>query len=995
MATYYFRNVGTNWGDAANWSLTDGGGATGAVPLATDDVIFTNNSGNCTVNALNRVCRSLNFSTYTNTITMTFQITVSGNVTLGASMGIAGTSTLNINATATLTSNGKTWPNSLNLLGTSTIFTLADNWIITGSLTQNGTSNVLNNNGTTKTITVNGGLTINTSSLTGTANIIMGGTGTLSSTTSGFFLRNNLEINTLGTITFGTNFTYNTGTFTYTTGTIVSTGSTFNITVATTFVINAVGFTINTLNATANVIFSGTNGCTITTFSVRTTSAAITHTFQSLRTYNITTLRLAGATGFNVSIVASTPGSQAILTLGNTSNNYLLNVTDIDSSLGSAGFTSGGILTNATNWTSAAAALYYIGNTNYSGSNLWAGTSGGAAIPSITAPLATDPVVFDANSGNCTLNVAGVAASINFAGYTNTITFTNTLSVSGNITLGVNMIFAGGALLRYIGSANSTLTSNGKEVGVPFEIAAATNNHTITYADNWTFGENFTIQSGTAVILTFTGNTINCKKSLLTNNVGTRYISGTTSIIMIGTGSIGAAASANVNVGLNLTINTLGSYTFNSLNWGFLGSKTFTYTSGTITVTASTTLFLNTQATATNILNLNGIDFENITLNGGGSPTYTLTSNLKCKLLTHADNTTVVMNGNTLTLTSFSNTVTLNGFSGSTIFYFNCWSGNGSVNTYSLSMANIVIDISNGNTLFLGNGIGVAFGSGTITHLQGNLIPMNTSFNGTALNILPNVVFNNISNQYGVFFTLLSNITVRTLGAPNQFDNTGSAINGSGYSVTVLDSFIFVGSSFTGSAKIIIGGNTTIFTISYPFFLGVAIEFEINSPGVVTLSTTNSLGLLGIFSGTFRHVKGQVITRGSNISFPNGSTILGASRCNFDNVTVGASVTMDEFFSGTPQLPTKVTGSNSIINFRDGFEKIAKNVIVSSCIISRRGQLLILSKGSFRNNNIGIRYYNQSPNGVGSNLSTFVNDNLVGTQGFRKIDMLVGDPAYT
>jgi hypothetical protein len=134
--------------------------------------------------------------------------------------------------------------------------------------------------------------------------------------------------------------------------------------------------------------------------------------------------------------------------------------------------------------------------------------------------------------------------------------------------------------------------------------------------------------------------------------------------------------------------------------------------------------------------------------------------------------------------------------------------------------------------------------------------------------------------------------------------------------------------------------------------------------------------------------------------FANGSTILGASRINFDNITIvgGASVTMDEFFCGTPQLPTKVTSSttaNYTVNFQDGFEKIAKNVVVSNCTVGRRGQLLLLSKGSFRGTNIGIRYYNQSPNGVGSNLGTFVDNTLPSTQGFRKIPMLVGDPAYT
>jgi hypothetical protein len=648
-------------------------------------------------------------------------------------------------------------------------------------------------------------------------------------------------------------------------------------------------------------------------------------------------------------------------------------------------------------------ATYYFRNvgTNWGDAANWSLTDGGGATGVV--PLATDDAVFTNNSGNCTVNALNrVCQTLNFnggTGYLNTITFTFNISVGGSITLGTSMVFAGAASLRYVGIANSTFTSNGKEVGVPFEIAADTNNHTITYADNWTFGENFTIQSGTASIMTYNGNTLNCKKALLTNNVGARNISGTTSIIMIGTGSIGAAASANVNVGLNLTINTAGSYTFNSLIWGYLGSKTLTYTAGTITVTANATLTLRIGATATNTLNLNGVDFENITIGGGGTQTYTLTSNLKCKVVTQADSSTpIIMNGNTLFLTSFSNVVSLvNGFSGSTIFYFNCWSGNGSFNAFTYSMTDTVVDISNGNTLFLGNtvGAGLLFFGLNFTHLQGDLIPILVSFTGTFVDVLPNVVFNTIANNNGFGFTLKSNITVRNLGSLNQAPNSSFAINGSGYSATVLDSFI--NSQYitnAGTAKLIMGGNTNININIASFGAGIASEFEINTNGVVTFNTTTQ----AMFRGIFRHVKGQVIAKGTNIWFRNGATILGASRCNFDNVLIDGTVTMDEFFSGVPQIPTKVNingSGNYVVNFQDGFEKIAKNVIVSNCTVGRRGQLLLLSKGSFKSTNIGIRYYNQSPNGVGSNLGTFVDNTLPSTQPFRKIPMLVGDPAYT
>lgn len=105
MATYYFRNAGTDWGTAANWSLTSGGGATGAVPDATHDVIFDANSGPCTVNALARTCKTLTFTGYANTITMSNQISVSGNITLQAGLLVSGTGKLLMIITGTLTPN--------------------------------------------------------------------------------------------------------------------------------------------------------------------------------------------------------------------------------------------------------------------------------------------------------------------------------------------------------------------------------------------------------------------------------------------------------------------------------------------------------------------------------------------------------------------------------------------------------------------------------------------------------------------------------------------------------------------------------------------------------------------------------------------------------------------------------------------------------------------------------------------------------------------------
>ncbi|MFA6524621.1 MAG: hypothetical protein WC264_03950 [Candidatus Paceibacterota bacterium] len=241
-ANIFDGSTDSNWGTAANWSQ-------GTVPTATDTYVttFDATSPDCTVNTSARVANAIDFTNYTNTITMTYQITVSGNITLGASMGISGSGLLVVNATATLTSNTKTWPNEFAFSGTSKTYTLADDWDIDGRLDLNGaTAQVING----QTIYAGGSLLSNTTGTTsGTTNIVMNGTGTWSNSSSGQ-LRLNLTFNTAGTITISGNVYYNTGTLTYTAGTMVTTGSTLNISTNTTLATN--GMSWGNLSLTGN-----------------------------------------------------------------------------------------------------------------------------------------------------------------------------------------------------------------------------------------------------------------------------------------------------------------------------------------------------------------------------------------------------------------------------------------------------------------------------------------------------------------------------------------------------------------------------------------------------------------------------------------------------------------------------------------------------------------------------------------------------------------------
>jgi hypothetical protein len=297
MATYYFRNTGdVNWGTATNWSLTDGGGATGAVPTATDNAIFTNNSGNCTVNASARVCLTLNFSTYTNTITMTNQISVSGNVTLGAGMGIAGAGRLVLLATATLTSNGKIWPNELATGGSSVItFTLADDWVVSGALnlTNSGTTGSTQKNTFNGfTLSFGGSLTVFTNGnrdVGGTTKFIMNGTGNWINGT-GSSVRNNLDINTTGTFTFASaQINYSTGTLTYIAGTVITTGNNFVMETSATLDTSGMTFTNVTLSSNSNPILTLSSDLYCSNFTI-SGAASTTQTINNNKVFIVGSL---------------------------------------------------------------------------------------------------------------------------------------------------------------------------------------------------------------------------------------------------------------------------------------------------------------------------------------------------------------------------------------------------------------------------------------------------------------------------------------------------------------------------------------------------------------------------------------------------------------------------------------------------------------------------------------------------------------------------------
>jgi hypothetical protein len=322
-----------NWGTATNWD-------TGVIPSATlagTDAIFDSASLDCTVNIASPVCRNLNFTGYTNTITMNNTITVGSTsaaspghtVTLSPTMGIAGVGAIQTraNGASNLRSNGRVWPNAFGIANIAAFanptVTLLDNWTISG--------NLFIGPGATAVVTFSGAFTINagasvTIQLSGgngrivatagsISTIRMTGTGTYSWTGSvtggGFGL--NLTIDAPGqTVTlandsgYGGQGTVAGSTFSYVAGTVVCTGTFIlyeNIQTFAAYTVNLFGS--NSTSATA----TSSTGVNFNNLEIRTAG------FSGAQTMNITgNICVVG----NLSTTATALTKGPLLTSGGT-----------------------------------------------------------------------------------------------------------------------------------------------------------------------------------------------------------------------------------------------------------------------------------------------------------------------------------------------------------------------------------------------------------------------------------------------------------------------------------------------------------------------------------------------------------------------------------------------------------------------------------------------------------------------------------------------------
>jgi len=362
------------------------------------------------------------------------------------------------------------------------------------------------------------------------------------------------------------------------------------------------------------------------------------------------------------------------------------------------------------------------GDNNYNSITNWSSTSGGATGSSV--PTTADDAIWDINSGSgdVIINVSSVAKSINFASFSGTLDFRNTLAVSGSMSLGPNLNFAntsGTPILR--ASATGTLRSYGKEFPYDFSILTPTSAN-ISLFDNW-YARNVTYDVS-ASGCNFNANNFYITGTLSNLNT-TRSIGGTTAWILSGTGSL-TTSNTSGNIVNNLVIDTTGTITFGNNIGGT--TMNWSYVSGNVVTTGTT--FKADAGT----IGLNGITFSDISI--PSTTTLTLTSDL-------------VYTGN-LTTGSFSNTSkTINGFKirhvGSTGSFLNTiggastglagttvlsFEGSGNIDCGPISGLgkSIIKPITINTTGTYSLGSNFKFHSSTFTYTSGNLVDNTTTY---------------------------------------------------------------------------------------------------------------------------------------------------------------------------------------------------------------------------------------------------------------------------
>jgi hypothetical protein len=1013
MATITAAAGGGNWNVGSTW-------VGGVVPLTTDDVVLNATSGQVTITATAQ-CVDINFTGYTNTITFNANLTITGNLTRIASVfSYAGTGGIIIAGTTTqiITTTSVAWTIPVTFGGASPSISINGAFNITAPLTLSSTTSPVISRANvfdlTENVNASGNITISgNGTYTGSANIVVSGSNNQTLTASGNHqIRNNLTIDkTGGVLTLSGTLNYNTGTLTYVAsggtinatamGLVIRTNTTLNtgaiswgsFTVSYTQVLSPLTVTI-TLNSDLNVsgaltLIANANPPTLTftgTGNINATGdinitqsyfgGGIGYTVNFVNTVSALNLITSGANTLQtITLNGGTLNLSGGITLGNTfagivgtTNINLVGTGNINCGSGASAMS---IRNNLTINTSGTITL--VNNLNYS-SSTFKYISGTLNFSSFSLVV----------SGTTTLDTSGVVlSSVIFSNSTTTLL--SNLNVSNMTTQGTSASFAGAFTINVVSNLAINATTSGASTPIVINgtgnqtwtaTAYLSNNLTINKASGTlTLGIDVYYRTGTLTFVA-SGGTVNTttNNSRLNSNASTTFVTdgivwnnatfsgNTPTFTLTNNFTLSGTLTLSGQVGTNTTINNgdinLGGLLVTTTS-SIIGSSIINFTgTGTWNHTAAGYILKNININTSGTLTLGAniyYSVNKITYISGTVDSSTNSNTLN--ILLSNTNTWFSVNLDTAGMSWYNIALTS---SGGTARTFTLTSDLSILNTFSLTNAGI-----SSTTTYAGNGsincnILLLQGTNGNSHIH--------NFNNT------NIYTNDLSTE------------AFTAGTQNTLNNANLYIS---RNIRIGNSSLLA--PIAGTIQIYYVGNGT-WTSRTVANQSISASFTINTSGVLTLS--GNVYFAG--ANTFTYRNGKVNTKNSTLNITGNSTFVNCNKINFDNVliTAGNTITMNEFFSGSPILKTKVqstTTANYTVTFTDNFEKIAKFVTITNCTLSRPQQLLVITDSKKSSTNTrGIRYINNLPNGISKGDPSIQN---ILTPG-QSNNLLIGDPAF-
>jgi hypothetical protein len=714
-----------------------------------------------------------------------------------------------------------------------------------------------------------------------------------------------------------------------------------------------------TYTGSANIVVSGSNNQTLT--------ASGNHQIRN----NLTIDKTGGVLTLSGTLNYGNPSGVSTLTYvasGGTVNagSSTLNIR------ASATLNTNGVTWNNVTLNSGAIALTLTSNFNIAGTFSATGLGGGLVLTFSGTGLFNPTGGFIVSNtsviGNSNINIT-LPNDINITsltypdqpGLTNRRTVAlnglRNITVSNTVSIGIGQgsDFSGNCTLIYTGNstfylAGGTVYSGGYSLSTTINTSG-----TCTFTTNVVGGQNTYPSFQTTTITHVSGN-------VAISGTGNNYILFTSCVLNISN----AFSSIPIRLGNNTTIQsntTFGDLTTQTTTVAFAGAFT-------VNVEGNLAINITTSGASTPIV-----------INGTGSQTWTATAYL-------SNNLTINKASGTLTLGSivYYSTGTLIHTLGNVDVITNSntfQTVNATINTSNITWNNFFFASGGANTMTLANNLYISNtftcgGQGTISGAF-NIYCGNCNINNSSSGAT------NTTITYSGIIYCSNNLTYS--------GNTGvSSITGTVY---VSGSVFFNAPASTqGAGNIYMVGNGVISSLNIIYPINTNLYFD--TGGKITISTpinfaNGAARIINLIRGNIDASKCDLYL---NQSFNH--TLTNMNKIAFRGVYLGnnASLTMNEFFSGKPNLKTIVASSvasNYTVTFTDNFEKIAKFVTITNCTLSRPQQLLVITDSKKSSTNTrGIRYINSLPNGISKGDPSIQN---ILTPG-QSNNLLIGDPAF-